>query len=37
MSIVQEEEWGAGANPDRIEEALRADKDHEIKGVLRRA
>jgi alanine-glyoxylate transaminase/serine-glyoxylate transaminase/serine-pyruvate transaminase len=32
--IVQEEEWGTGANPDRIEEALRADKSHEIKGVM---
>src|SRR5690349_10885229 len=32
--IVQDEEWGTGANPDRIEEALRADKNHEIKGVL---
>ena len=32
--IVQDEEWGNGANPDRIEEALRADKNHEIKGVL---
>ena len=32
--IVQEEEWGTGANPERIEEALRADKDHEIKGVM---
>ena len=32
--IVQDEEWGTGANPDRIEEALRADKTHEIKGVL---
>jgi alanine-glyoxylate transaminase / serine-glyoxylate transaminase / serine-pyruvate transaminase len=32
--VVQEEEWGTGANPDRIEEALRADKDHEIKGVM---
>ena len=32
--IVQDEEWGTGANPDRIEEALRADKSHEIKGVL---
>ncbi len=31
---VQEEEWGTGANPDRIEEALRADKDHAIKGVM---
>ncbi|MGV1014206.1 MAG: aminotransferase class V-fold PLP-dependent enzyme, partial [Methyloceanibacter sp.] len=32
--IVQDEEWGTGANPDRIEEALRADQNHEIKGVL---
>lgn len=32
--IVQEEEWGTGADPDRIEEALRADKNHEIKGIL---
>ena len=32
--IVQDEEWGTGANPDRIEEALRADKTHAIKGVL---
>jgi alanine-glyoxylate transaminase / serine-glyoxylate transaminase / serine-pyruvate transaminase len=32
--IVQEEEWGTGANPERVEEALRADKTHEIKGVL---
>ncbi|MEG6507852.1 aminotransferase class V-fold PLP-dependent enzyme [Methyloligella sp. 2.7D] len=32
--IVQEEEWGTGANPSRIEEALTADKDHQIKAVL---
>jgi alanine-glyoxylate transaminase/serine-glyoxylate transaminase/serine-pyruvate transaminase len=32
--IVQEEEWGTGADPERIEEALRADKNHEIKGVM---
>jgi alanine-glyoxylate transaminase/serine-glyoxylate transaminase/serine-pyruvate transaminase len=32
--IVQDEEWGTGANPERIEQALRADKAHEIKGVL---
>ncbi|MGU3538525.1 aminotransferase class V-fold PLP-dependent enzyme [Methylobacterium sp. A54F] len=32
--IVQEEAWGTGANPDRIEEALRADKNHEIKAVM---
>lgn len=31
---VQEEDWGAGADPDRIEAALRADKSHDIKGVL---
>jgi alanine-glyoxylate transaminase/serine-glyoxylate transaminase/serine-pyruvate transaminase len=31
---VQEEEWGTGASPERIEEALRADKNHEIKGVM---
>ena len=32
--IVQEEEWGTGADPERIEEALREDKNHEIKGVM---
>ncbi|MGH6865130.1 MAG: aminotransferase class V-fold PLP-dependent enzyme [Methyloceanibacter sp.] len=32
--IVQDEAWGTGADPDRIEEALRADTNHEIKGVL---
>ncbi len=32
--IVQEEEWGTGVSPERIEEALRADKNDEIKGVL---
>jgi alanine-glyoxylate transaminase/serine-glyoxylate transaminase/serine-pyruvate transaminase len=32
--VVQEEEWGTGADPDRIEEALRADKAREIKGIL---
>jgi alanine-glyoxylate transaminase/serine-glyoxylate transaminase/serine-pyruvate transaminase len=32
--IVQEEEWGTGASPERIEEALRADKNHQIKGVM---
>jgi alanine-glyoxylate transaminase/serine-glyoxylate transaminase/serine-pyruvate transaminase len=32
--VVQDEEWGTGANPERIEEALRADKTHAIKGVL---
>jgi len=32
--IVQDEEWGTGAHPEKIEAALRADKNHEIKGVL---
>ena len=32
--IVQEEEWGTGVNPERILEALRADKNHEIKGIM---
>jgi alanine-glyoxylate transaminase/serine-glyoxylate transaminase/serine-pyruvate transaminase len=32
--IVQDEEWGTGASPERIEEALRADKTHQIKGVM---
>ncbi|KQP51771.1 serine--glyoxylate aminotransferase [Methylobacterium sp. Leaf399] len=32
--IVQDEEWGTGADPQRIEEALRADKNHEIKAVM---
>ena len=32
--IVQDEEWGTGADPQRIEKALRADTKHEIKGVL---
>jgi alanine-glyoxylate transaminase / serine-glyoxylate transaminase / serine-pyruvate transaminase len=31
---VLEEEWGTGASPERIEEALRVDKNHEVKGVL---
>lgn len=33
-TIVQDEEWGAGASPERIGEALRADKDHKIKAVM---
>ena len=32
--IVQEEEWGTGVHPDNIEEALREDENHEIKGVM---
>jgi len=31
---VLEVEWGEGAPPDRIEEILTADRQHEIKGVL---
>ncbi|MFJ5486389.1 aminotransferase class V-fold PLP-dependent enzyme [Hansschlegelia beijingensis] len=31
---VQEEEWGTGAHEEKIEEALRADKAHEIKAVM---
>ncbi len=31
---IQDEEWGRGANPERIEEALRADREHRIKAVL---
>ncbi len=32
--IVQEETWGAGADPEKIEAALAADKAHEIKAVM---
>ncbi len=32
--IVQDEEWGTGADPEKIGEALRADKDHAIKAVM---
>lgn len=32
--IVQEEEWGTGNNPERMEQALRADKTHQIKAIL---
>src|ERR1700693_2891662 len=32
--VIQDEEWGVGASPDRIEDALRADPTHAIKGVL---
>jgi len=31
---IQEEEWGTGASPEHIEEALRADRGHAIKAVL---
>ena len=32
--INQDEEWGTGAHPEKIEQALRADMNHEIKAVL---
>jgi alanine-glyoxylate transaminase/serine-glyoxylate transaminase/serine-pyruvate transaminase len=32
--VIQDEEWGTGASPERIEEALRADRKHSIKAVL---
>ena len=32
--IVQDEEWGTGVHPDKMEEALLKDKNHEIKGVM---
>ena len=32
--VIQDEEWGTGADPDRIEEALRADREHRIKAVM---
>ena len=32
--IVQDEAWGAGADPEKIGEALRADTDHKIKAVM---
>ncbi len=31
---IQDEEWGCGADPARIEEALRDDREHRIKAVL---
>src|SRR5437667_9823118 len=31
---VQEEEWGTGAKPEKIEEELRNDKGHKIKAVM---
>jgi len=32
--IVQDEEWGTGASPERINQALEQDKGHEIKAVM---
>jgi alanine-glyoxylate transaminase / serine-glyoxylate transaminase / serine-pyruvate transaminase len=32
--LIQEQEWGTGASPERIEEALRADRTRSIKAIL---
>ncbi|GJE55367.1 aminotransferase class V-fold PLP-dependent enzyme [Methylobacterium thuringiense] len=32
--VVQEEAWGTGADPAKIEQALRDDKNHDIKAVM---
>jgi alanine-glyoxylate transaminase / serine-glyoxylate transaminase / serine-pyruvate transaminase len=32
--LIQEQEWGTGASPERIEEALRAERTHSIKAIL---
>ena len=32
--LIQDEEWGTGASPEHIEEALRADRTHSIKAVM---
>ena len=32
--VVQEEEWGTGASPERIHDALKADTEHAIKAVM---
>src|SRR6516165_12475954 len=32
--LIQEQEWGTGASPERIEDALRADRTHAIKAIL---
>jgi alanine-glyoxylate transaminase / serine-glyoxylate transaminase / serine-pyruvate transaminase len=32
--IIQEEEWGTGAKPEKIEEELRKDKGQKIKAVM---
>jgi alanine-glyoxylate transaminase / serine-glyoxylate transaminase / serine-pyruvate transaminase len=32
--IIQEEEWGTGAKPEKVEEELRKDKGHKIKAVM---
>ena len=33
-AVVQQEEWGTGASPERIHDALRADTAHAIKAVM---
>ena len=32
--VVQQEPWGTGASPDRIHDALQADRAHSIKAVM---
>ena len=32
--VVQQEEWGTGASPERIHDALKADTGHAIKAVM---
>jgi alanine-glyoxylate transaminase/serine-glyoxylate transaminase/serine-pyruvate transaminase len=32
--VIQDEEWGTGASPERIGQALADDKGHEIKAVM---
>jgi alanine-glyoxylate transaminase/serine-glyoxylate transaminase/serine-pyruvate transaminase len=32
--VIQDEEWGTGASPEHIGQALAADKGHEIKAVM---
>ena len=32
--VIQQEEWGTGASPERIHDALKADTEHAIKAVM---
>ena len=32
--VIQEEEWGTGASPQNIHDALAADRDHSIRAVM---
>ena len=32
--VIQDEEWGTGASPQRIHDALTEDRDHRIKAVM---